>query len=111
MTLHQYIDKTRRMIRQFKILTIRDGWKKAAYLKSTIFLSHRRQGVLHFKPAAGRTLLVCLHNNIVISAGVRLITHDVGNTIFNGEEHTDKYLCKFGKSKSMIMFMWVQTQL
>ena len=41
--------------------------------------------------------LVCLHNNIVISAGVRLITHDVGNTIFNGEEHTDKYLCKFGK--------------
>ncbi len=98
MTLHQYIDKTRRAIRQFKSLTIRDGWKKAAYLKKHHIFYHIGDRVFYTSnllPA--EPFLVCLHNNIVISAGVRLITHDVGNTIFNGEEHTDKYLCKFGK--------------
>ena len=35
--------------------------------------------------------------NVVISAGVRLITHSVAHVVFNREENTNKYLCRYGK--------------
>ena len=41
--------------------------------------------------------LVYLHNNVAISAGVRLVTHSALNTVFNHEENTDTYLCRYGK--------------
>ena len=41
--------------------------------------------------------LVYLHDNVAISAGVRIITHSALNTVFNHEEKTDQYLCRFGK--------------
>ena len=41
--------------------------------------------------------LVYLHNNVAISAGVRLVTHSAVNTVFNHEENTDTYLCRYGK--------------
>lgn len=95
---YQIIDKYRRLYRQFKILTIRDGWKKAAYMKKHNYFYHIGEHVFYTSnnlPA--EPFLVCLHNNIVISAGVRLITHDVANAIFNYEEKTKDYLCKYGK--------------
>ena len=41
--------------------------------------------------------LVYLHDNVAISAGVRIVTHSALNTVFNHEEKTDQYLCRFGK--------------
>ena len=38
-----------------------------------------------------------MHNNVAISAGVRLITHSIAATVFNNEENTKKYITDFGK--------------
>lgn len=41
--------------------------------------------------------LVEIYNNVIISAGVRLVTHSVSHVVFNQEENTSKYLSRFGK--------------
>lgn len=92
------IDNTRRYYRQFKMLTIRDGWKKAAWLKKhNVF--HYIGDKVYYTPniLPAEPFLVCLHNNVAISAGVRLITHSIAATVFNNEEGTKKYITDFGK--------------
>lgn len=98
MYLYQIRDKIKRYWQQFRILTIRDGWKKAAYIKKNKIFYHIGEDVYYTSnllPA--EPFLVCLHNNVVISAGVRLITHSVAHIVFNREEHSKNHLCKFGK--------------
>ena len=96
--LYIMYDKIRRYYRQFKLLAIRDGWKKAKYLKKKNIFYHIGEKV-YYNPniLPAEPFLVCLHNNIVIAAGVRLITHSVANIIFNNEENTKEYACKYGK--------------
>lgn len=91
-------DKYRRYWRQFKILTIRDAKKKAVYLKKHHIFHYIGKNVLYYPnllPA--EPFLVCLHNNIIIAAGVRLVTHSVENIVFNNEEGNKKYACMYGK--------------
>lgn len=91
-------DKFRRYYRQYKMITIRDGWKKARWLKKHKIFYHIGENV-YYTPniLPAEPFLVCLHNNVAISAGVRLITHSIAATVFNHEENTDKYITKFGK--------------
>lgn len=83
---------------QFKMLAIRNGWKKAEYLK--------KKGVFHkigehcfyqstILPA--EPFLVSIGNNVAIAAGVRLVTHSVAHVIYNYEENTNKYICRHDK--------------
>lgn len=92
------IDNFRRYYRQYKMLTIRDGWKKAAWLKKHKVFYHIGDKV-YYTPniLPAEPFLVCLHNNVAISAGVRLITHSIAATVFNNEENTKKYITDFGK--------------
>ena len=98
MGLYNIYDKFRRYWRQIHMLIIRDGWRKMAYIKK-----HKMFGAVgencyfqsNILPA--EPFLVYLHDNVAISAGVRLITHSALNTVFNHEEKTDQYLCRFGK--------------
>lgn len=98
MKFYNSYDKFRRYFRQIKMMTIRDGWKKMRYMKKHCFFAeigencYYQSNILPAEP-----FLVHLHNNVAISAGVRLITHSAANTVFNHEENTDKYLCRFGK--------------
>lgn len=96
--LYNFYDKLRRYYRQFRLITIRDGWKKAKFLKKNKIFYHIGENV-YYNPniLPAEPFLVCLHNNIVIAAGVRLITHSVANIIFNNEENTKEYVCKYGK--------------
>ncbi|MDF2608755.1 MAG: lacA 4 [Lachnospiraceae bacterium] len=91
-------DKLRRYYRQIKIITIRDGWKKARWLKKNKIFYHIGDHC-YFAPniLPAEPFLVSLHNNVVISAGVRLITHSVASAVFNYEEGTNDYLTRFGK--------------
>ncbi len=92
------MDKIIRYIRQIKLIIIRDGWKKARYLKRNNIFHHIGEKC-YYNPniLPAEPFLVSLHDNVVISAGVRLITHSASHIVFNQEENTDKYLCQYGK--------------
>lgn len=98
MEIYRFYDKIRRYWRQIHMLTIRDGWKKMAYIKKNKMFAevgedcYYQSNILPAEP-----FLVHLHNNVAISAGVRLVTHSALNTVFNHEEKTDVYLCRYGK--------------
>lgn len=94
----ELIDKLKRYYRQICILCIRDGWKKAEWLKKNKIFYHIGEHCYYcpnLLPA--EPFLVCLHNNVVISAGVRLITHSVANIVFNYQDSTEEYYCRYGK--------------
>lgn len=98
MKLYIIYDKFRRYYRQIKMLTIRDGWRKMEFIKKYNIFAEVGENCYfqsNFLPA--EPFLVYMQDNVIISAGVRLITHSALNTVFNQEEKTDRYLCRFGK--------------
>ena len=98
MSLYKIYDKFRRYWRQAHMLIIRDGWKKMAYIKKNkIFAEVGENCYFQSNILPAEPFLVYLHNNVAISAGVRLITHSALNTVFNHEEKSDCYLCRYGK--------------
>ena len=98
MWFYRKADALKRYWRQFRLLTIRNGWQKATYLKKNkIFYHIGEHCYYHTNILPAEPFLVCLHNNVVISAGVRLITHSVVNVVFNYEDRTRKYTTKHGK--------------
>ena len=92
------IDKIKRYYQQLCLIIIRDGWKKARWIKKNNIFYHMGEHC-YYNPniLPAEPFLVSLHNNIVIAAGVRLVTHGVENSIFNYEEDTKEYYCSFGK--------------
>lgn len=88
----------RRIILQMRILTIRSGWKKAKYLKKhKIFASIGENCYYNSNTLPAEPFLVKLHNNVIISAGVRLATHGGNHIVFNQEENTNQFLMRFGE--------------
>ncbi|MDD3260377.1 MAG: acyltransferase [Oscillospiraceae bacterium] len=98
MRLYALYDRFRRYCRQVRMLTIRDGWKKMKYLqKNRIFAEVGEHCYFQSNLLPAEPFLVHFHDNVVISAGVRLITHSAANAVYNYEEQIDTYLCRFGK--------------
>lgn len=96
--IYERFDKIRRNYINLKLLLTRNGWKKAEYIrKKKIFYYVGKKCYYHPNILPAEPFLVCLHDNVVISAGVRLITHSALNTVFNAEDETDKFRCKYGK--------------
>ena len=91
-------DSIRRAFIQLKMITERNGWKKAEFLKKKGVFHHIgdhcffQSNVLPAEP-----FLVSLHDNVAISAGVRLITHSAAHVVYNYQENTDEYICRHGK--------------
>lgn len=91
-------DKIRRVFIQFKLIVTRNGWKKAEWLKKhNVFYHIGKHCYYHPNILPAEPFLVCLHDNVVISAGVRLITHSAVNSVFNYEDNNHNYVCKHGK--------------
>ncbi len=92
------IDSIRRAFIQLKMITERNGWKKAEFLRKKGIFHHigehcfYQSNVLPAEP-----FLVSLHNNVAVSAGVRLITHSAAHVVYNYQENTDEYICRHGK--------------
>ena len=88
----------KRIILQMRILMIRTGWKKAKYLKKhNIFAQIGDNCYYNPNTLPAEPFLVKMHNNVVVSAGVRLITHSIAHIVFNREENTNQYLSRFGE--------------
>lgn len=90
--------KAKRICLQIKMFMIRDGWKKAEYLKKNKIFHYIGENCYYasvYLPAEPE--MISLHDNVVISAGVRFVTHSVAHVVFNNEEKTNKYVCRFGK--------------
>ena len=91
-------DKIRRVFIQLKLIITRNGWKKAEWLKKhNVFYHIGNHCYYHPNNLPAEPFLVCLHDNVVISAGVRLITHSAVHSVFNYEENNHNYVCKHGK--------------
>lgn len=89
--------KIRKYYLQFKVLTIRDGWKKASYLKKHNIFHHIGKNCFYCSNLLPpEPQFVCLHDNVVIAAGVRIITHSVADIVFNYQDKTNKYIAKHG---------------
>lgn len=96
--MYEQFDKIKRNYINLKLLLIRNGWKKAEYIrKKKIFYHVGKNCYYHPNILPAEPFLVCLHDNVVISAGVRLITHSALNAVFNTEEKNNKFRCKYGK--------------
>lgn len=97
-SIKKFFTKIKRYYLQFKMLSIRDGWKKAMYMKKHDILYHIGDNCFYgsnILPA--EPFLVCLHNNVIISADVRLITHSAVDSLFNTQDNCKDYCCAFGK--------------
>ena len=91
-------DQIKRIILQMRVIMIRSGWKKAEYLRRRhIFKAIGDHCYYNPNILPAEPFLVELHDNVVISAGVRLITHSAAHIVFNAEDKTNKYLCRYGK--------------
>lgn len=98
MRFYLVYDRFRRYYRQIRMLMIRNGWKKMAYIKrNKIFAEVGENCYYQSNILPAEPFLVHFHNNVAISAGVRLITHSIANTVFNNEENSNEYLCRYGK--------------
>lgn len=91
-------DSIKRAFIQFKMLYIRNGWKKAEYLKSkNIFHKIGNHCFYQSTILPAEPFLVSIGNNVAISAGVRLITHSAAHSVYNYEDKTNIYICKHDK--------------
>lgn len=91
-------DALKRYIIQFKMIAIRDGWKKAAFLKKNKIFHHIGEHCYYQSTVLpAEPFLVSLHDNVAISAGVRLVTHSAAHAVYNYQDDTDEYICRHGK--------------
>lgn len=91
-------DSIKRMFIQLNMLAIRNGWKKAEYLKKKGIFHHIGEHCFYQSTVLpAEPFLVSLHDNVAISAGVRLITHSAAHVVYNYEEQTNEYICRHDK--------------
>ena len=92
------IDRIKRYYIQIKLILIRSGWKKAEYLKKKKIF-HNIGENCYYNPniLPAEPFLVSLHNNVVISAGVRIVTHSAVHVMLNRADNVDTYKCRYGK--------------
>ena len=96
--VNKKISRAKRMFMILKMTTILDGWKKAEWLKKhKIFFHIGEHCYYHPNILPAEPQLVYLHNNVVISTGVRLITHSAVSCVFNYEDQEHNYIFKKGK--------------
>lgn len=91
-------DSLKRAFIQLNMLAIRNGWKKAEFLKKKrIFHNIGEHCFYQSTILPAEPFLVSLHNNVAISAGVRLITHSAAHVVYNYQDKTNEYICRHGK--------------
>ncbi len=96
MSLHTTYDKIRRAHLQIRMITMRNGWKKMAYLKRRkVFAAVGEHCFYQSTILPAEPFLVSFGNNVSVAAGVRIITHSIANTVFNYEDKTNVHRCRF----------------
>lgn len=92
-----FFEKIRRNFISIKLILIRNGWKKAKYLKKKkVFNSMGDKCYYHSNHLPPEPFLINMKNNVFIAAGVRLVTHSEHHVVFNNEENSNSFRTKFG---------------
>jgi acetyltransferase-like isoleucine patch superfamily enzyme len=89
----------KRPIIQLKFLSIRNGYKKGKYIKKhKIFASIGEKVSFSSVYLPAEPFLVFIGSNVIISAGVRLLTHSMESSIFcNCKISNEENYCRFGE--------------
>ena len=86
-----------RMLKIIHICLLRDGFKRAEYLKKKHTFAHMGDKCFwqprNIPPEAE---LIRIGNNVVIASEVLFVNHDVMNIMFNGMEETKSYAIHVG---------------
>lgn len=83
------------------MLFIADGYKKAKWLKQHHVFYHIGDNCsIKTTLLPAEPFLVCLHNNVWLAAGVRLVTHSLTCDVFNHMECTTDYKCQYENRNS-----------
>ena len=91
--------KVKRIYTLFRLMIIRNGWKKAKFLKKhNVFFHMGEKCYYHPNILPPEPQLVYLHDNVIISTGVRIMTHSAISVLFNGEDGKE-YLFRKGKGE------------
>ena len=91
-------DTLKRYWAKLAVLLIADGEKKAQWLKKHRIFHHIGENCsfkTNILPA--EPFLVCLHDNVRIAAGCRLITHSMTCSVFNRATGSNRFYCQYGK--------------
>lgn len=91
-------DTLKRYWVKLAVLLIADGEKKAQWLKKHRIFHHIGENCsfkTNILPA--EPFLVCLHDNVRIAAGCRLITHSMTCSVFNRATGSNRFYCQYGK--------------
>ena len=100
MTPYTLYDALRRYRLQLKMLIIRNGWKKMAYLKKrNVFAAVGEHCYYQSTILPAEPFLVSFGDNVAVAAGVRIITHSIANVVFNYEDKTNAHRCRFAEVK------------
>ena len=92
------IDKLFRYIIKLYCLFQPNGYKKALFLKKHKIFYHIGDNVsIKTTILPAEPFLVCIHDNVWLAAGVRLVTHSLTCDVFNHMEQSNKYKCQYGK--------------
>ena len=96
--INKILDRAKRLLILFKMLITRDGWKKAECMKKhKIFYHIGEHCYYHPYILPAEPSLVYLHDNVVISTGVRLVTHSAAWCVFRQEDKENRYIFRKGK--------------
>ena len=83
-----------------------DGWKKMDYIKKhNMFAQVGENCYFQSNILPAEPFLVYLHNNVAISAGVRLVTHSAVNTVLITKKYRYLFMQDMARLKSEIMFI------
>lgn len=84
------------LFQKFRFMCMRNGWKRAEYLKKNNILAEQGEGVYFYSrklPADPK--LLKLHNNVIIATEVSFINHDRIDLLIRGmgEKQSKRYGC------------------
>lgn len=91
------LEKLLRNYISLKLYLIRDGNKKAKFLREKrIFKKMGTKCYYHSNYLPAEPFLVSIGDNVAIAAGVRMITHSIQHIVFNNEDDCKDYRTEFG---------------
>ena len=91
-------DKLFRYMVKICSFLIADGYAKARWYKKHHIFYHIGENVsIKTTLLPAEPFLVCLHDNVWLAAGVRLVTHSLTCDVFNHLDNTETYKCQYGK--------------
>lgn len=92
------LDKLKRLYIHVGMLTIINGQKKAEWLRTKKIFHYIGNNVcIKTTQLPAEPFLVAIHNNVILAAGVRLITHSLTCEVFNKMTNRNDFYCQHGK--------------